>query len=266
VPYTDDPDFSKELNDDDMVWRYVNFAKYADLLERKKQYFVSGSKLQESDPYEGYFQKIKFANQERLTDKEKQLFDHMDKHERDEKPKSVFINCWHINEIESDAMWKIYATVDAGIAIQTTVKKLKASFHVHPQRVYIRKVHYVDNKKKDTSISWIPHRFSRKGISFSHERELRIFVEGTDNMLECVSSEDGKVYGYQVIPQEQRTPIERNDDGIYVKVDLSDFIEKIYVSPLSKEWFLDLVKAITKKYGLHPDIVEKSDLYSKPPI
>ena len=265
MPYIEDHDFPTHLNDNDKVWRYVNFAKYVDLLERKKQYFVSGSKLMEIDPYEGHFQKTPFLYPERVDDFTKKLFENKDKIDRTEVPKSLFVNCWHINEIESDAMWKIYSTVDMGIAIQTTYKKLKKSFHEHNQGVTIRKVKYVDNKKKNITVSWTPHRFSNKGISFSHENELRIFVEGIDNATKYVTSEDGKYYGCDIIPQEKRTPIDRDDNGIYVKVDLNDFIEKIYVSPLSEKWFFDLIKTITKKYDL-TQIVEKSDLLDKPSL
>lgn len=266
MPYTEDHDFSKELEGIDKIWRYVNFTKYADLLQRKQQYFVSGSKLQEIDPYEGHFQKSFFLYPERVDEFDKQWLEQKDAKERNEDPKSVFINCWHINEEQSDAMWKIYSRLEEGIAIQTTFEKLKKSFRDHIQRVYARKVRYVDNKKKDTSISWIPHRFSRKGKSFSHENELRMFVEGRDNAMKCVASEDGKNWGWDIVPQEKMIPIDGNENGIYVNVNLSDFIEKVYVSPFSEEWFLDLVKSLTEKYGLNPDIVEKSDLYTNPTI
>jgi hypothetical protein len=265
MPYTYDRDFPTGLNDDDKVWRYVNFTKYVDLLERKKQYFVSGYKLMEIDPYEGYFQKSSFLYPERIDEFSKKLFEQKYIHDINETPKFVFVNCWHVNEIESNAMWKMYATLNAGIAIQTTYKKLQKSFHEHHQNVTIRKVRYVDNKKKDITVSWIPHRFSMKGESFSCENELRIFVEGIDNTTRCIASEDGTYYGCDIIPQDERIPIDRDDNGIYVKVDLNDFIEKIYVSPLSEKWFSDLVKTVTKKYGLN-QIVEKSDLLDKPSI
>ena len=263
MPYVSDPNFPTGLTENDRVWRYVNFAKFVDLLERKKQYFVSASKLIEIDPYEGHFQKTSFLHPEQVDEYTRQLFERKDKTERNEIPKSVFVNCWHINEIESNAMWKMYATINAGIAIQTTYKKLQRSFHEHKQSVTIRKVNYVDNKKTNVTVSWIPNRFSMKGKSFSCENELRIFVEGTDNRIECVTSEDGKQYSHRIIPQNEITSIDRDDNGIYVKVDLNDFIERIYVSPLSEDWFLDLVKAITKKYQLF-QVVEKSDLLDKP--
>ena len=266
MPYTEDHDFAKELEGIDKIWRYISFTKYADLLKRKKQFFASGIKLQEMDPYEGHFQKAVFLHSKRVDEIDKQWLEQKDTRERYEDPKSVFINCWHINQEQSDAMWKIYTKEEAGIAIQTTFDKLKRSFRDHIQRVYARKVKYVDNKKRDTSISWIQHRFSRKGKSFSHENELRFFVEWTSENMRCVATEDGKNWGWDVVPQDQIIPIETTKDGIYVNVNLSDFIEKVYVSPFADEWFLDLIKDITAKYELNPNIIEKSDLYTKPSV
>jgi len=40
-------------------------------------------------------------------------------------PKFNAINCWHMNDHESAAMWKLYLKSDEGIAIQSTYRKLK---------------------------------------------------------------------------------------------------------------------------------------------
>lgn len=36
----------------------------------------------------------------------------------------MYISCWHMNEYESAAMWKLYAKSSDAIAIQTTFQKL----------------------------------------------------------------------------------------------------------------------------------------------
>jgi hypothetical protein len=266
MPYVKNSEFAKDLNDEDIVWRYMDFAKFVDLLDKKEQYFVSGHKLKEIDPYEGHFQEIKYLNEDRLSDWEKTLFKKSDEMKRNEQPKFVFINCWHINnQTESDPMWKLYATQNRGIAIRTTVKKLKRSFHDHFQAVDITKVRYVDNRKKDTMNYGIIHRFSEKGISFEYENELRVFVLGIDNTVKYnVSDEEGTYFAPDIIPVNDRVPIKRDESGIYVKVDLSYFIHDIHVAPLSQKWFFDLVKTITKKYGLNDNIVKKSTLYDEP--
>lgn len=264
MPYTELSDFSKELEGIGKIWRYVNFTKYTDLLERKQQFFPSGEILKKIDPYEGHFQKSFFIQPEIVDEWLKQWAEQKDKKARYEDPKTVFINCWHINDEQSDALWKVYTKPEECVAIQTTFDKLKNSFRDYTQRVYARRVKYVDNKKRDTSIDWIQHRFSRKGKSFSYENELRIFVEDPTENLKCVLSDDGKSWIFQSVHNGEIIPITRTENGIYVDVNLCNFIEKVYVSPFSEKWFLDLVKAITKQYGLNPDIVEKSDLYDTP--
>lgn len=262
MPYIE-LNITKNLDDNLKIWRYIDFTKFVDLLERKKQYFVSGEKLQNTiDPFEGFFQKSNLLNQEQLDEFDKQMITQRDTQARFEDPKSVFVNCWQINDVDSHAMWKIFTTVNTGIAIQTTVKQLKKSFHYYHRPVYISKIKYGDNKHKDTTISWIPHRFSRKGKSFIHEQELRIFTEGTDITSECFASDDGINYKFYTIPPYNHI-VEKDDDGIYVNIDPDYFIEKIYVAPLAEEWFFDLVKKITKRYGLHQP-VEKSSLLNKP--
>ena len=34
------------------------------------------------------------------------------------------INCWHMNDFESEAMWKLYLKSNEGIAIQSTYQRL----------------------------------------------------------------------------------------------------------------------------------------------
>src|SRR5208282_2647886 len=84
------------------VWRYMSFTKFAWLMAKESLYF---SRLdQHNDQWEGLLPK-------------NWNIDHL-KYARFTK----YINCWHMNGSESDAMWKLYGN-PAGetIAIKTTV-------------------------------------------------------------------------------------------------------------------------------------------------
>lgn len=49
-------------------------------------------------------------------------------YDRSEKDKKrVFVNCWHLNEYESAAMWDLYLKNEEGVAIQTTFNRIKKS-------------------------------------------------------------------------------------------------------------------------------------------
>jgi hypothetical protein len=45
-----------------------------------------------------------------------------------------------------------------------------------------------------------------------------------------------------------------NTRGIYVNVDLNTLIEKVYVSPLAEEWYVDLIKSVMEKYNLNIEV------------
>lgn len=61
---------------------------------------------------------------------------------------STFINCWHENEVESAAMWKLYGGINDAIAIETDLVRLRTSL---PTRIEIRKIDYIDYDNRSLS-------------------------------------------------------------------------------------------------------------------
>ena len=55
------------------------------------------------------------------------------------------INCWHENDVESVAMWKLYTKGKDGVAVQTTVGRLKQCLAHEPRSIYIASVKYLDH-------------------------------------------------------------------------------------------------------------------------
>ncbi len=47
------------------------------------------------------------------------------------------VNCWHRNKLESIAMWKLYTHGNDGVAIQSTVRRLKDSIEASPRRNFV---------------------------------------------------------------------------------------------------------------------------------
>ena len=85
------------------------------------------------------------------------------------------IFCWHENDYESAAMWKLYSDLENGIAIQSTFKNLKECFFEDEPDVVIGKVEYL-NYNED-SIPWgnklyIYKPFMYKRRSFEYENEI----------------------------------------------------------------------------------------------
>ncbi|QLH06010.1 DUF2971 domain-containing protein [Nitrosopumilus ureiphilus] len=140
-------------------------------------------------------------------------------------------------------MWKMYADDNLGIAIQSSVKRLKDAFNKSDDYIRIGQVIYLDTTKEGIGRDWIYNKhFFVKRKSFSAENELRACI--SKNVKYSGSSE-----------------VEFEEYGKYVDVDVDTLIEKIYLAPLSKPYFQKAVKSIMNKYGLEKEII-KSELFS----
>ena len=138
--------------------------------------------------------------------------------------KNIAASCWYLNEKESIMMWKLYSNPYKGIAIQSRVQSFIASFNTEDRDIYIGLIQYMEdkypniNKYDDKSLA------TRKLEFYSHEKELRALIIDSKNT--DFSSKD-----------------------TYIKVNVVMLIEKVFVSPFSEKWFVDLVKSIYFKYG-----------------
>lgn len=224
------------------IWRYIDFTKLVDLLISKQLFFARSDSFQ--DPYEGVFKlkdhaltKDVFSDQKRT----KQFY---------------FLNCWHINESQSDAMWKIFLKTNNGIAIKSTIGNVINSLEKSEDEVFISKIEYRDFDKvtfeelrkepqnqtfngKGSSVS----QFNYKRISFEHEREVRLFY--IDQPIPHV-----------IIDGVPREPL--NFKRIDVDVDI--LINEIVIAPFAEDWFTELVRKlmIELKFNF---TVSKSKLY-----
>lgn len=232
--------YNQPKDDDTTVWRYMDFTKYVDLLSKRSQFFVKSSEFE--DPFEGIYP-IK------MTDKNSQL--HMiSKKIRD----FCYVNCWHMNDFESAAMWNLYLKSVEGIAIKTTSGNLKKAFEECEEPILMSEVKYWDYESKDSELLYEETKnefggstinsviFKRK--SFMHENELRLIYN-------TFSFED------------METP--PTDFGKSINCNLDYLIDEIVVAPYAPDWFFELVKEVGTKYGMEKKI-ERSTLYRLPEI
>ena len=118
----------------------MNLERFIWMLKEKKLYFWRIAELS-GDPYEGTAPRklIEAANARPDGQAEKLGYGIAGKF--------AAINCWHKNEHESVAMWKLYSSWSEGVAIQTTVSKLK---RIDERADYvIGRVRYLDYEKKE---------------------------------------------------------------------------------------------------------------------
>ncbi len=240
--YTVNPRINCSCDDSTRIWRYLDFTKFVSLLETSSLFFCRSDKL--SDPFEGSLPivNVKLRQEQIATHNGYvNIFKINSEKIGRELRKFIHLNCWHINEYESEAMWKVFLKSDEGVAIQTTIGKLKQGFHVSEIPVFIGDVQYIDYYTHETPLNDIlaPYFYKRK--SFEYEKELRAmcFLH-RDRVSHDILDED--------VPE----------IGSYIPVDLDILIDKLFVSPTAPEWFFDLTKSVAKKYCINKEILQSS--------
>ena len=228
------------------LWRYMDLSKFISLIGKKKLYFPSLESFE--DIFEGakgiierkgiwnefYTEFLEWAirtppegNTRDLTDEyvEKNAAMILSNLERVgvSERKDIFVSCWHCNQYESEAMWKLYSTnVENAIAIQTTSQQLYEALGKDPS-IQIGKVQYIDFTKRFSAVNGA-YWYKRK--SFEYEQEVRAVV---------------KVQ-------------KANSSGIEKDIDIEKLIVAIYISSYAPKWFEDVVYDVVKKYGLNKPI------------
>lgn len=224
----------------------MDFTKLVDLLITDSIFFCRVDNFE--DPFEGQLTKgiLKFAESVGNPYASLEYYDKVEPLQG--LRKLYYISCWHQNDYESAAMWKLYLQSSEGIAIKTNFQKLKDSL-LDKRNVTGGLVEYVDY---DTHADWgdnLTEYFILKRKSFAHENEFRLFLipDNIPSAEELKQIEDGP-FGV----------------GTNVEFDLSKLIECVYVSPTSPSWFLELVKkTITQITGLEIPVYQ-SDLNKLP--
>lgn len=238
------------IGNNDKIWRYMSFDKFVEMLERRSLFFCRSDRF--DDKFEGSFPKGNATDLKEIPEKDilsnrifgteiiplgvlnqvrpqlRQVF----KEER----KNIMINCWHINEYESEAMWKLYSQVNAGIAIQSTYERLKECFSVTDKHIFISKVKYLDYETDFIREDFSFEPFICKRKSFEYEKELRAMF-------------DISLYG-----KDKNYKDNLPEYGMNIDIDIDKLIEKVYISPLAAEWFGELVKNIVKRYDIKKEV------------
>jgi len=154
-----------------------------------------------------------------------------------EMPSCTYVNCWHLGEHESMAMWQGYGGGSYGVAVRSEVGLLD---ELLPEKsgpnvtlindVFIGRVKYVDYSSASERIPEEPNLcapFACKSVAYRHESELRaLFI-------------DMPVHG-----REQGAPT-----GHVLRVDLRRLVQRVVVSPLSPPWFESLVGSVCEHFG-----------------
>ena len=227
------------------IWRYMDLAKFIDLITHKHLFFPNGATL--SDQYEGSIpdaliesKKMELKSQGlEGRDLEEELFRYKF-YEANSMINLSLINCWTAQDEESYALWKIYlGGQQLGCAIKSTVGQLIEAIEKgndpYPEDYYIGKVQYSECLQKNEN-----HRLcqlTRKMPFYKYENEVRLII------LNYPRSEGGT-----------KTPYPLNI-GRNVRVDTTHLINNVYLSPFAPNWTYDSIAPALSK--IDPQIGEK---------
>lgn len=253
-------------DENEIIWRYMDFEKFVSMLDNKVLHFTRVDRL--IDKFEGSWAipNIQLRN-ESLNDlppKVGDIFKRSIPMGNEASRKFIFVNCWHRNQYESGAMWKLYLSNNNGIAIQSTFKGLKECFKEDNENcVFIGNTHYIDYKKEPIFGNNFFRPYLYKWKWYEHESELRAMIL----KMPLICNGKQEIYDFKNKPSTGIGQIDYKADiyvnGIDVPINLNILIEKIYVSPVSQRWFYNLIKSIVNKYELEKE-VSLSELSQEP--
>ena len=246
------------------IWRYMDFAKYVALLRSKSLHFARLDKL--DDPFEG---SISRAEHESIVERAKigeaggelpaewqgRYYDVLMQNTRNGR-RSCYVNCWHFNEGESEAMWRLYSQSSFAIAVKSSYARLRDALPTPSPSgrpyagPFLGEVTYLDHFKEVLPTDNGFTAIMNKRPSFRHEQECRalLWIPEPDDYV-FLSNPD--------------SIFEQYPTGLSISVELPALVEFTAISPLAPPWFHESVADVTLRYGF--DWPTKPSLLSAKP-
>jgi hypothetical protein len=124
-------DVAEPLSPETIVWRYMGIGKLLALLTTRALHFTRLDSFE--DPWEGVLPTKREKRIEEMEGKVSEGYVSIGRRMRKEHRKLYFLNCWHMSEHQSAALWNQYAS--AGFADLRSVASRKRSAE-HPISLY----------------------------------------------------------------------------------------------------------------------------------
>ncbi len=242
-------------NDEDTLWRYTNFEKFVNLLVTESLFFTRADKFE--DPYEGFIpQSIIDAYKHSLTRVAPEEFVEAIMKRNEDSRKYVMCNCWHQNIVESMAMWEKYYMRNSGVAIKTTMQKMKNSL-TNTHSIYIGKIEYIYDNTDDNQymqnflnseiplakkLTYFPYFQKRK--EYEHEQEVRLVVDIDPFVMDALNNQTVDSFLEIGLP-------DICDIGMLFNIDVDTLIDEVIVSPYAENWITETVRSVVDKYGFN---------------
>lgn len=284
-------DFEPET---DTIYRYMDFAKFVNLLQTEELHFHQAADFE--DRFEGSVpEKIEQARK-----REYEIAEEEDRMEADGHKihaeinkclrRFTYLNCWHMKEDESVAMWGKYGGKDRAVAIRTTIDDFSTALNRDEDHdIYFGQVEYrpysserestpnIDDFDLDEmdprffltreAHSLVPFVYKRKG--FEYEDEMRAIIQeppvdpGLDQTIVVIDGEEREV-DYQIDTEDGRQYLDTRKEnpvkGLNIPVYLDGLIDTVHFAPDAPDWFKSTVRTVISECGVLMDENEVDDI------
>lgn len=287
LPLTNHPSFNRPTISVPL-WRYTDLSKFVDLLTSKSIWLTNLELLAADDPYEGLPDAMQFPHRlwKTINDVPKELREQIiqfyvggDESKADDAfrrwfmleeqqcysstygRRQLFINCWHAANHESAAMWKIYSTPGAGVAVITNGARMEEALSNNSEEVHLGAVEY---QQPGTLLFGASNSFDKilmKRAQFSYEQEVRLVHWDTNDIHDPLVnfSWNDETMRFDDIVEDTR-PIR---PGHSLEVDIDTLIQRVVVSPAAAPWYTPMIERLKDQLG-YSFPVEKSSLLDIP--
>ena len=232
--------------DSTVVWRYLDFSKFVALLSSGTMWFARADQFE--DQWEGHYplaegpeptaERLLAAGHEpeivRLHGNLRHTMRYM-----------TYLSCWNQSSVESAAMWKLYLPSGSGVAIRSTVGRMRAALKRIPETVHLASVRYIDFELESFHPSSFLTPYAHKRRFFSYENELRgIVVHQPETMEFAMSVKEG-------CPPDSPA-------GVAVQVDPEELIDSVVLSPFAPGWLRRTIREVVERFGLNLQVTESA--------
>lgn len=251
------------------LWRYADLPKFVELLTSASLWLTNLEVLASHDPYEGSPGPIQFAHRlwsnieevpeplrkqiltkgpGKTADTPEQAFRdwfmleeqrcHMERSGR----RDFYVSCWHAADYESLAMWKIYSSPGAGIAIVTNGGRLESALSANKEALNLGAVKYRD--PRTFQIGWT-NTFDPvmvKSASYSNENEVRLVHWDTTDIHDTLANSNwnDETMRFDDLIENPRAL----KPGMALTYDIDVLIERVVVSPLAPPWYAAMIERL----------------------
>lgn len=287
MPLTNHPSFDRPAVST-RLWRYTDLAKFFELVTSRRLWLTNAEVLAQDDPYEGSPGPLRFPHRlwktiddvppplktqiVEIYGKEcsaEQAFktwfmmSEQECHMQRSTRRNYYVSCWHAGQPESAAMWKIYGSPGAGVAIVSNGGRMEAALSAETKPLNLGAVHYEQQYTFQIGYRNSFDSLMIKRDNYAFEHEVRLVHWDTSDMHDSLANfawNDERMRFDDII--EDQRPI---NPGVNLACDIDVLIERVVVSPFAPPWYLPMIERLRDQLQYHFEI-RNSKLLTSPTV